>query len=253
VKPLLDAITVVASILPLEKIEMIAARLKQGGHSDLVATLSSISGTPASQNIINYLIRALIREAISAEELSSMLLAAGHVYQKMRETQSVELVWTGPRTPFISPRRTEQALLEVINTAQKSLFMVSFVAYGIPTITKAIDNALKRGVTVSMLLELSRDHGGSVDIDALGKMKSILPGINLYVWKEKGGEFTDGRVHAKVATCDGNKCFITSANLTNYAMERNMEVGILISGGDTPQLLQDHLEALIETKIISRS
>lgn len=35
------------------------------------------------------------------------------------------------------------------------------------------------------------------------------------------------------------------------AMERNMEVGILISGGDTPQLLEDHLVALIDTNIIS--
>ena len=38
----------------------------------------------------------------------------------------------------------------------------------------------------------------------------------------------------KVAVADGNTCFITSANLTGYAMERNMEAGVLISGGTFP-------------------
>ena len=44
--------------------------------------------------------------------------------------------------------------------------------------------------------------------------------------------------------------FLTSANLTGHALEKNMEAGILVTGGHVPSLLRDHLHALIETKVI---
>src|SRR5690554_6433434 len=75
---------------------------------------------------------------LGSDELASMLLAASHVYTKAATEQSTELVWTGPTTPFVSARRTEQALLQVINSAEQSLFITSFVAYDVPTIVKAL-------------------------------------------------------------------------------------------------------------------
>lgn len=51
---------------------------------------------------------------------------------------------------------------------------------------------------------------------------------------------------------DGELAFITSANLTSAAMERNMELGVLVKGGELPFELQRHLEALISTKIIEK-
>jgi len=102
-----------------------------------------------------------------------------------------------------------------------------------------------------MLLELSQEHGGSISFDAIGKMKLLVPSARLYAWRDKSEEFIDGRVHAKVAVADGNICFITSANLTGFAMEKNMEVGVLISGGHIPRLLTEHLQSLVDTRVIS--
>jgi phosphatidylserine/phosphatidylglycerophosphate/cardiolipin synthase-like enzyme len=45
--------------------------------------------------------------------------------------------------------------------------------------------------------------------------------------------------------------FITSANLTNAAMEKNMELGVRLVGGAIPEQLRGHFEALIATKVIS--
>ncbi|CFV69670.1 phospholipase [Burkholderia pseudomallei] len=180
-----------------------------------------------------------------------MLLAASHVFTKAANQQSVELVWTGPTTPFVSARRTEQALLQVINAANQTLFITSFVAYDVSTIVKALNAANDRGVIISMLLELSLDHGGSITFDAIGKMRTLVPTARLYAWRDKVDPFSEGRVHAKVAVADGKMCFITSANLTGHAMEKNMEAGVLISGGRIPRLLDDHLLALVETKVVS--
>jgi len=200
---------------------------------------------------VDRLVDAWRATSVGSDELASMLLAAGHVFENVSKHQSTELVWTGPTTPFVSPRRTEQALLQVIGAAKRNLFITSFVAYDVSTIVKALNEASARGVSISMLLESSQDHGGSVSFDVLGKMRTLVPSANLYAWRERVAPFADGRVHAKVAVADGDWCFITSANLTGHAMEQNMEAGVLLSGGQIPKLLLEHLHALVETKTVS--
>jgi phosphatidylserine/phosphatidylglycerophosphate/cardiolipin synthase-like enzyme len=49
---------------------------------------------------------------------------------------------------------------------------------------------------------------------------------------------------------DGKLAFVTSANLTDAALEKNMEVGVLIKGGNIPNQLDRHLEALVTTRTI---
>ncbi|MGY7792632.1 DISARM system phospholipase D-like protein DrmC [Klebsiella pneumoniae] len=158
--------------------------------------------------------------------------------------------WTGPTTPFVSARRTEQALLQVISTAERTLFITSFVAYDVSTIVKALNAANERGVMISILLELSQEKGGSLNFDTIEKMRIQVPSAKLYVWNNKDNEYYGGCVHAKVAVADARECFITSANLTGYAMEKNIEAGVLISGGSIPRQLNEHLFSLIKTKII---
>lgn len=249
---LLDAVAAVVSQLPPEKLRAIANRLRGTDPDKAAGALSGVLNTPASAAVVDRLVDTWRAHDVSPDELASMLLAAGHVLTQVRRRQSTELVWTGPTTPIVSARRTEQALLQVINAAEHTLFMTSFVAYDVSTIVRALNAAADRGVTVSMLLELSRKHGGSIVFDVIGKMRMLVSGAKLYAWRDKTAPFSEGRVHAKVAVADGTLCFITSANLTGYAMDRNMEAGVLITGGHIPRLLNDHLQALVTLNVIAR-
>lgn len=248
---LLDAVAAVVSLVSPEKIHAIASRIRRTDVDKAAAALSGVVGTPVAVGIVEQLIDAWRATDASADELASMLLAAGHVFTQTTNQQSTELVWTGPTTPFVSARRTEQALLQVINAAEHTLFITSFVAYDVSTIVKALNAASGRGVGISMLLELSQEHGGSISFDAIGKMRVLVPSAHLYAWHEKAAPFSDGRVHAKVAVSDGRVCFITSANLTGHAMEKNMEAGVLIAGGHIPKLLDDHLRSLVNMKLVT--
>jgi cardiolipin synthase len=248
---LLDVVAAVVCLVSPEKVRAIASRILLTDASKAASALSSVVGTPAAAAVMDQLVDAWRATIVSSEELASMLLAAGHVFTKSANQQSIELVWTGPTTPFVSARRTEQALLQVINAAEYTLFITSFVAYDVSTIVKALNAATERGVAISMLLELSQDHGGSISFDAIGKMRALAPAASLYAWREKADPFSGGRVHAKVAVADCRMCFITSANLTGHAMEKNMEAGVLISGGEIPKLLEGHLRSLIDTKVIA--
>ena len=179
------------------------------------------------------------------------LLDRAAMYAHTAETQSVELVWTGPSSQIVPTRKTEQALLQVIRGAKKKLFLTSFVAYQVSSIVDALQEALDDGVEVSILLESSDEYGGGVSVDSIGKMREILPNARVLHWAEKNDIFAEGKVHAKAAVADGHECFLSSANLTGHAMEKNMEAGILIAGGGIPRNLHEHLDALVTMGIVS--
>lgn len=209
--------------------------------------------TPAAGRLFDKVINEWRSSDISAQELAGMIRGASHALNMAKNEVSTELIWTGPTTPIVSTRRTEQALIEVIDSSASNLFVVSFVAYEIPLFASAIENAIKRGVTVSLLLESSDKHGGSVTMDVIGKMKQALPRVNLYCWESKDTEFEGAKVHAKVAVADRKKCFISSANLTGHAMNKNMEAGVIITGGHVPDNLHRHLDALVTTGVIEKT
>jgi phosphatidylserine/phosphatidylglycerophosphate/cardiolipin synthase-like enzyme len=161
----------------------------------------------------------------------------------------MELAWTGPTTGQVPVRHTEQALCEVIEFAKRRLFLVSFVAYQVTSVAKALEEAVRRQVEISVLLESSDKHGGSISHDSVKAIRAMSPSVSIYEWIHDNGGVT-GRVHAKCAVADEKIAFITSANLTSAAMEHNMELGVIIRGGELPYALHRHLEALIITGVI---
>lgn len=180
---------------------------------------------------------------LCAESLRTAALAM----EKAKNDMKVALVWTGPDTSFVHPRKTESVMLETIGRAKKSLFLVSYVAYDVDSIVVALRQASERGVKVEILMESTGEYGGRINMDSIGLFRKELPDATLYWWNEPGAS-----VHAKCVVADGEVAFVTSANLTGAAMERNMELGVSIEGGDVPRNLHDHLRALVDTGVIER-
>ena len=46
--------------------------------------------------------------------------------------------------------------------------------------------------------------------------------------------------------------FVSSANLTEYALTLNMELGVLVRGGSLPPRVADHFTRLIERGVLER-
>ncbi|WP_371061539.1 DISARM system phospholipase D-like protein DrmC [Rhodosalinus sp. 5P4] len=249
---LLNAITDIVSNTPPKRVTHLAELIKSEPKPLDRRKLDAWAVTPAGKRRAAALIDAWNRTDIPAPELAGMLAGAAYAYGEAKAEETVELVWTGPSSEMIATRKTEQALLEVIRAAETKLFMTSFVAYKLNSIIEALEAALACGVAVSILLEASEDHGGGVSIDGIAAMKKALPEVRVYSWRERPDAFVGGKVHAKVAVADERRCFISSANLTGHAMEKNMEAGILVSGGTVPQNLHRHLDALAVTGVIER-
>ena len=249
-KQLVDAATDLVALLPPNRIDALADKVRRAAGPDAGRRFHDLVATPGAREALDRVCASWHRTEISGDVLAGILVGAAHARHKMRQESSIELVWTGPTTPFVATRRTEQVLLDLIRHAQSELFVVSFVAYDVPSVVTELNAAANRGVDIRVLLETSTEHGGSLSTDPVARMRSRVPQASLYVWTDRPAPFTEGRVHAKVAVADGSVAFLTSANLTGHALEKNMEAGVVITSGQIPSGLRAHLHALIETKVI---
>ena len=251
---LLQAIADLSLELHPERIATVASKIESLESVEQFSLSRASFGPNTNKELVDRLYIAWLNNRnTSPLEVASALRGASAVIMQEINRGSVELVWTGPSTGQFPIRHTEQVLCELIETAKKQLFLVSFVAYEVSSIIKALTQAIERQVQINILLESSDKHGGRVTHDSVSRMKDFLPSANVFTWaadkKLQRGQLK-GAIHAKCAVADGDTAFITSANLTTAAMECNFELGTLVKGGHLPLLLHQHLETLITAKII---
>ena len=238
---------------------------------DALETLSPTAFFSERQALVSGVVQTKVREALSllftawdttAPHLSPhsvawALRAASRADEFRRQWQTLELVWTGP-APLASPlRRTDQVLLDLIQHAQRSVMIVMFAAYKIPEIVTALIQAMHRGVAVTLIVESAEESGGKTTFEAIAAMEGPLTqAAALYVWpleqrrRDAAGHY--GSLHVKCAVADNSVALISSANLTDYALNLNMELGVVIHGGDVPSQVVTHLRRLIEQGTLQR-
>lgn len=249
-KKLNEAVARIALEVHPDRIDAVCSALGLSKDANILAVMKGALGTAFSPRLIKGLAVALkASPKISPGELSAMFRASSATASLAAGASSVELVWTGPDTGMVPIRHTSQVLTGLIDEARERLFLVSFVVYHVASVVDALRQAITRGVRVQVLLERSREHGGNVTVDSIAMLRHNLPRAQLYEWdKTMTDAFPTASVHAKCAVADGAVAFVTSANLSDAAMERNMELGVLLRGGRVPRLLDQHLTALIATK-----
>ena len=85
---------------------------------------------------------------------------------------------------------------------------------------------------------------------------SVAASSTLYYWpKEQRARDSSGKLgilHVKCVVADGRWVFLSSANLTDYAFTINMELGLLITGGDLPNRIERHFDRLIDSGTLEK-
>jgi phosphatidylserine/phosphatidylglycerophosphate/cardiolipin synthase-like enzyme len=170
--------------------------------------------------------------------------------QTQRDSQSVELVWTGPDTQTTPFRRTEQAILQLLDAAQTRITLVSFAVYSIPNVARSLVKAAQRGVQLTVIIETPDRLGGENEystIKALGQ--EVAKCSSVYYWPKDKRPLSEnnraGILHVKCAVADGQWLFLSSANLTQQAFTINMELGMLVRGGMMPRKVEQQFDQLI--------
>jgi hypothetical protein len=89
----------------------------------------------------------------TGKAIAIAVLTAACSEKTYREGQAVELVWTGPDMGVVPLRRTEQAILQVLDCASRRITVVSYAVYNIPHVCDALIRAARRGVATTIIVE----------------------------------------------------------------------------------------------------
>jgi phosphatidylserine/phosphatidylglycerophosphate/cardiolipin synthase-like enzyme len=253
---LIAAVSSFVENIPNTEIERVVSKLLSTDGNKMKGHLVSLSSTARTEPQYKALDDAWNTTPIVPDALALALDAAVRTANAMQSKREVAIVWTGPATEVVPLRRTEQVLCEIIDAAKETLLIVSFVAYRADDVLAAIRRALHRKVRVMMVLETEKESGGKVSFDLASKYKTDFPGLEMYIWPSDKRETDEGghhgAIHAKCAVVDRRLAFITSANLTEFALELNMELGILMRDDSISTNLQDHFETLISRGILKK-
>jgi len=198
---------------------------------------------------------SVLQGSVRFQQLALMLRAACAMDSLHREGESIDLVWTGPNPPRSALFRTEQTLLDLIRNARKNLLVVTFAAYRVDPVREALEDALDRGVHVKLVIELDESEGGGVSVSPLRALQARGDNrMAVYAWpadkRPRSTSGQSGSLHAKCAVADDDVLLVSSANLTAYALELNMELGVLVTRGDAPRRVKEHFEELVRRGVL---
>ncbi|MBL8808537.1 MAG: hypothetical protein JNM43_00045 [Planctomycetaceae bacterium] len=252
-KELAQKLADIVSDLPEAIVQSVVSELTASGVNP--PTFQRLLSSDVRSRVIETL-RYAHRAGFDSRSVALAMYSAFFAHETSRTTQSVELVWTGPSPPHTHLRRTDQALVEIIDGAQSELWVVSFAAYRVPTVMDSLQRALARGVLVSLVLESSEQSEGRLSADQIYQLRAALNhAISVYVWpteKRRVNNGQRGMLHAKCALADSTHLLVSSANLTEAAMQLNIELGALINSCRHAKCVQGQLRWLVESGTLKR-
>jgi len=253
-RAIVESAYALACSLPSSTAEMVAVAILSCSESSLRAEITRrVPHHQHREAALAFVDRwQLEAKEVDARTVGVALQTAALSEQAHRDSHSVELVWTGPDTEDTPFRRTEQAILQVLDAAKNRITLVSFAVYKIPNVGNALVRAAKRGVRLSVIVETPdkiEGEGEYSTIKALGK--EVAACSTVYFWPKENRPLGDnnkvGILHVKCVVADGVWLFLSSANLTQQAFTINMELGMLVRGGTMPSRVEQQFERLIQT------
>lgn len=219
--------------------------------------LSSIHSPQTKSKLIKLLDSWTAQKPVLTSESIYLSIQTSLKTQNSIKTPPLELIWTGPEGATTTLRRTDQALLELINNANEQLLVVSFAVYKAQSIIDALEKAIQRKVKVVICLEDSNESNKKLPVLGIKRFSSsIFRLASFYVWPiENRAHTIDGKfgsLHAKIAVADQKNVFISSANLTDYAMDLNMELGLLIEDNVIGAQITDLFNNMIVNSVLQK-
>lgn len=174
-----------------------------------------------------------------------------------------ELVWTGPEVPGSASRDTGVVVRELFSGANKSVLVAGFAVYQGKDVFESLARRMEEvpGLAVKFFLNIQRPQGNQDLEQAIVRdfvqvfRERQWPGQRLpSIYYDPRSLAIGGReraaLHAKCIVVDDLWAFVTSANLTTAAQERNIEAGLLVREGGLARKLTMQFEALADTGVL---
>jgi len=159
---------------------------------------------------------------------------------EQRLSDRIQLVWTGPDQEGPAARDTSVVVRELLGQAERSLLIATYSISRSTAFFEPLNAALNRNpdLDVTLIFHVDMSRRSLYGERAVSEFAREF-WRSQWQWKSRPKVFFDPRgvreqpsaranQHAKCVVVDGQRVFITSANYTEWAQERNIELGVVV-------------------------
>jgi phosphatidylserine/phosphatidylglycerophosphate/cardiolipin synthase-like enzyme len=247
----------------------IAAALRAGRLSPPLNSVALLRVLPATAaGAVAADLQELASRGFNPAQLASALdLLVEDRARRRTVEDAVELVTSGPEAPGVTNRDTAVVVRELFAHAERSVLVAGYAVYQGRQVFRALADRMheRQQLKVRLFLDVRRGPG---DTSAAGEVvRRFVHQFRTREWppdRTVPEVFYDPRaldaspqhrasLHAKCVVVDAEAVFVSSANFTEAAQNRNVEVGLLIRSELLADRLARHFEALTEEGVLTRA
>lgn len=174
-----------------------------------------------------------------------------------------DLVWSGPEVAGVHARDTRRVYEDLLSTAERCVWVSSYAYFDGPKAFQVLARRMEvcPVLRARLLLNIQRKRGDATVADQLvRRFADRFWGLD-WPGSARPGVYYDPRaleldgpasvLHAKAVVADGEAVFVTSANLTEAALDRNIELGLLVRDRALAASVSAHFQGLIDRALLS--
>jgi phosphatidylserine/phosphatidylglycerophosphate/cardiolipin synthase-like enzyme len=223
------------------------------------ASLRSILGLKESTDEVGMVLHELERRGISGAAAAAWI--RGYEEGTARALRP-DLVWSGPEVPELHARDTRRVYEELLSSAEHSVLASTYVFFDGPKAFHVLGRRMdeKADLRVTLLLNIQRKRGDTTAADQVVRRfadrfwSADWPGLSrpsvFYDPRALDPDEPASVLHAKAVVVDDEVVFVTSANLTEAALDRNIEVGLLVRDRAIAASVLSHFRVLIDLGLL---
>jgi phosphatidylserine/phosphatidylglycerophosphate/cardiolipin synthase-like enzyme len=222
------------------------------------ASIRSVLGTREAEDILQG-VSDLARLGICGPAAAAWLRT---VDEAVSGVPRPDFVWSGPEVPGLHARDTRRVYEELLGSAERSIWACTFAYFDGPRAFDVLARRMdeKRDLSVTLLLNIQRKRGDSTAAESLVRRfadrfwGTDWPGtrrpVVYYDPRSLEPDGPAGVLHAKAVVADDEAVFMTSANLTEAALDRNIEMGLLVRDRALAATVVSHFRGLIDRSLL---
>jgi phosphatidylserine/phosphatidylglycerophosphate/cardiolipin synthase-like enzyme len=224
-----------------------------------VASLQSVVGIQeGGEDLVGALLE-LERLGISGPAAAAWIRT---VEEATSRTPRPDLVWSGPEVSGLHARDTRRVYEELLGSAERSVWASTYAFFdghrAFEVLARRMDT--RPELRVTLLLNIQRRRGETTAAVQLVRRfadrfwATDWPGSSrpsvYYDPRALETEGPAGVLHAKALVVDDEAVFVTSANLTEAALDRNIELGLLVRDRALAASVSSHFRELIDRGLL---
>lgn len=197
---------------------------------------------------------------------TTLELLASALSERPKIEELVEIVSTGPQVSGAANRDTGVVVTELFRQAERSVVVAGYAVYQGQKVFQALATRMNERpeLGVRMYLDIQRKAGDTTMESELVKRFCHLfkstqwPNGSRFpeIYYDPRGVVADrtraAALHAKCVVVDGEDVFVSSANFTEAAQQRNIEIGLLLRSTHIAERITQFFNSLVGTGQLRR-